>query len=59
MEFYGVFCGSNLPDLANFPNGVNYQRNADFATQTLLRTDNVTPVQISIDPFFIHLTPEP
>lgn len=59
LNFYGVFCGSNLPDLANFPNGVIYQRNADFATQTLLRTDNVTPVQISIDPFFVHLIPEP
>src|SRR5262249_6375316 len=27
-SFYGVFCGNNTPDLANFPNGVTYQRAA-------------------------------
>jgi hypothetical protein len=56
-NFYGVFAGSNLPDPANFPNGVVYHRNADFNSHTLLRTDNVTPVQISIDPFFVHFIP--
>ena len=54
-DFYGVFSGNNTPDLANFPNGVTYQRNADFATQTLLALDNVTPVAVSIDPFFFHI----
>ena len=33
------------------------QRNADFATQTLLGTDNTSPVDISIDPFFVRYTP--
>jgi hypothetical protein len=56
-EFFGVFAGSNLPDLANFPHGVRYQRNANFATRTLLRNDGVTPVPISIDPFFVHFAP--
>jgi hypothetical protein len=53
-DFYGVFCGNNTPDLANFPNGVTYQRNADFTTNVLLDIDNVTPVAVSIDPFFVH-----
>lgn len=56
-EFYGVFSGSNLPDMANFPNGVTYQRNANFATHTLLRNNGVTPVPPSIDPFFVHYVP--
>jgi hypothetical protein len=55
-DFFGVFAGSNLPDLANFPNGVRYQRNANFPTRTLLRNDGVTSVPVSIDPFFFHLT---
>jgi hypothetical protein len=33
------------------------QRNADFATQTLLGTDNTSPVDISIDPSFVRYTP--
>jgi hypothetical protein len=57
-DFYGVFCGNNTPDLANFPNGVTYQRNANFATQTLLDVDNITPVAISIDPFFFQWSEE-
>jgi hypothetical protein len=56
-EFFGVFSGSNRPDMANFPNGVTYQRNANFTTHTLLRTDNVTQVAVSIDPFFFRFTP--
>lgn len=54
--FYGVFCANNTPDMANFPNGVNFQRNADFTTHTLLDVDNQTPVAISIDPFFFSVT---
>jgi len=57
-NFYGVFCGNNTPDAANFPQGVVYQRNANWTTQTLLSTDNVTPVAISIDPFFFHWEPD-
>jgi hypothetical protein len=53
-DFYGVFCGNNTPDQTNFPNGVTYQRSANWATQTLLNTDNTTPVAASIDPFFFH-----
>ena len=53
-DFYGVFCGSNLPDIANFPSGVTYHRNANWTTHTLLSTDNATPVPVSIDPFYFH-----
>ncbi len=53
-DFYGVFCGNNTPDPVNFPNGIVYQRNANWTTHTLLSTDNVTSVAVSIDPFFFH-----
>jgi len=53
-DFYGVFCGNNTPDPANFPSGVIYQRNANWTTHTLLDIDNQTPVAVSIDPFFFH-----
>lgn len=56
-DFYGIFCANNIPDHANFPNGVTYQRNANFATKTLLANDHVTPVSVSIDPFFFKVTP--
>jgi len=55
-NFYGVFSANNTPDHANFPNGVVYQRNANFATKTLLNLDEITPVPVSIDPFFFKLT---
>lgn len=55
-NFYGVFSANNTPDNANFPNAVTYLRNANFATHTLLQTDNVTPVAVSIDPFFFMVT---
>ncbi len=54
-NFYGIFSANNTPDNANFPNGVTYQRNANFTTNTLLDTDNTTPVAISIDPFFVRV----
>jgi hypothetical protein len=53
-DFYGIFSANNTPDNANFPNGITYQRNANFATHQLLDTDGVTPVGVSIDPFFFH-----
>lgn len=56
--FYGIFSANNTPNNANFPNGVTYQRNANFATNTLLNTDNVTPVAVSIDPFFFSVSEE-
>jgi hypothetical protein len=50
-EFRGVFCANNTPDRANFPQGVTYQRAANFTTKTL--TDGSgNPVAISIDPFY-------
>ena len=45
-HFYGVFCANNTPDNANFPSGVRYQRNADFATHVLLNVNNITQVPI-------------
>lgn len=54
-DFYGIFCANNTPDLANFPHGVHFQRNADFAAKQLLDVNGVTPVPISIDPFFFHV----
>jgi hypothetical protein len=56
-NFYGVFCGNNTPDHANFPSGITYQRNANWTTKTLLALDGVTPVAVSIDPFFFHYSP--
>jgi hypothetical protein len=53
-DFYGVFCGNNTPNMANFPNGVAYQRMADWTNHRLLGTDGVTVVRPSIDPFFFH-----
>lgn len=55
-DFYGIFCANNTPDPANFPNGVRYQRNANFTTHTLLAFDGTTPVPVSIDPFFFKVT---
>ena len=54
-DFYGIFCANNTPDNANFPNGVVYQRNANFTTKTLLGVNGTTPVLASIDPFFFKL----
>jgi len=55
-DFYGVFSANNTPKKANFPSGIVYQRNANWETNTLLDVDNITPVGISIDPFFFKFT---
>ncbi|HEX8068352.1 MAG TPA: sialidase family protein [Pyrinomonadaceae bacterium] len=55
-DFYGIFSANNTPDLANFPNGVKYLRVANFATHKLFKTDGVTVVPPSIDPFFFKIT---
>src|SRR5207249_1715863 len=55
-DFYGIFSASNVPNLANFPAGVIYQRNANFATRRLFKLDGTTVVQPSIDPFFFKVT---
>jgi hypothetical protein len=51
-DFHAAFCGFNQPVAANFPNGVTYLRNADFANQRLLGNDGVTVRASSIDPFY-------
>ncbi len=56
QDFYGVFCANNTPDLANFPNGVSYQRNHDFATKRLFALNGTSVVNPSIDPFFFKIT---
>ncbi len=54
-RFYGIFSTNNTPNMANFPNGVVYQRNANFTTHTLLNVNKSSPVAPSIDPFFFKL----
>lgn len=54
-NFYGVFSGNNTPDPANFPQGVKYQRKADFTAKTLLTEDGTSTVLPSMDPFFFAI----
>ena len=56
-NFYGIFSGSNVPDMSHFPSGITYQRNADFPTNTLHGVDGVKFVPPSIDPFFFSWKP--
>jgi hypothetical protein len=53
-NFYGIFSANNTPDQANFPNGVKYQRNANFLTKTLLDLSG-NPVPVSYDPFHYQI----
>ena len=54
-KFRGIFSASNLPDMDSFPNGITFQRFANFTTNTLLDgADN--PVNISIDPYYFEVT---
>ena len=55
QDWYGIFSASNFPSLANFPQGVTYQRNVNFGTQQLFSNDGVTPVAVSIDPYFFKV----
>ena len=55
-DFYGIFSAANTPDLANFPQGVTYLRNHDFAAKKLFALNGVTVVAPSIDPFFFKVT---
>jgi hypothetical protein len=50
-EFRGVFSANNTPDSLNFPNGVVFQRSADFSAKRLLDGSNGI-VDVSIDPFY-------
>jgi hypothetical protein len=53
-EFRGVFCANNTPDFANFPQGVTFQRAANFGAKTL--NDGAgNLVSISIDPFYFSV----
>jgi len=55
-DFYGIFAANNTPRQSNFPQGVKFQRNADFTNNILLDVDNTTPVHVSIDPFFFRVS---
>jgi hypothetical protein len=55
--FYGIFSASNTPDQSHFPQGIQYQRNADFTTQQLRNLANTANVAVSIDPFFFKVIP--
>jgi len=54
-EFRGIFSANNTPDLNNFPNGVEYQRRADFSSHRLLDDDG-NQVAVSIDPFYFSVS---
>jgi len=53
-QFLGIFSASNTPDSTNFPEGVVYQRRADFSTHRLLDGSGAA-VAVSIDPFFFSV----
>jgi hypothetical protein len=55
-DFYGTFATDNTPDLANFPYGVRYQRNVNFATKQLFDLTNTVVIGASIDPFFFKIS---
>jgi hypothetical protein len=56
--FYGAFSANNTPANANFPQGVTFLRPADFVNNTL--DDGAgNNVAVSIDPFFLKITPRP
>jgi hypothetical protein len=57
-DFYGIFATDNTPDLANFPHGVRYQRNVNFATRQLFDLTGTTVIPASIDPFFFKISHE-
>jgi len=54
-DFYGTFAADNTPDPANFPHGIRYQRNVNFATKQLLDLSNNPTIGASIDPFFFKI----
>ncbi len=51
-DFYGNFSANNTPNVANFPNGVTFQRNTQGLQ--LRNFNNTANVPISIDPFFFE-----
>jgi len=57
QNFYGVFSAANTPDSLNFPNGVTFGRNADFAKHLLRNAHGGLTIGVSIDPFFFMVGP--
>jgi hypothetical protein len=62
LNFYGVFPAANIPEMANFPSGVIYQRYADWSTHQLYGSSDFkntvgSPVNPSVDPFFFRISP--
>ena len=53
-EFRGVFSANNTPSTTNFPQGVVYQRVADFTNGTL-DDGSGQNVAVSIDPFYFSV----
>jgi len=55
--FHGIYTAGNTPDLANFPFGVRYQRNADFTSHQLLQVNLAPPPppDVSMDPFYFKV----
>ena len=53
-EFRGVFSANNTPDLANFPQGVKYQRRINPTGKTLEDASGQS-VASSIDPFYFSI----
>jgi hypothetical protein len=53
-EFRGVFSANNTPNLTNFPQGVAFQRQADFSSHKL-KDSAGHDVDISIDPFYFSV----
>jgi hypothetical protein len=53
-ELRGVFAANNTPDSTDFPQGVVYQRRADFAAHRLVNGTGVS-VAVSIDPFYFSV----
>jgi hypothetical protein len=55
-DFYGIFSANNTPNMANFPNGITFQRNYNSTTGQLRNVSNTANVAVSIDPFFFKAT---
>jgi hypothetical protein len=54
-EFRGIFSANNTPDMSDFPEGVKFQRAADFSKKTLSDGNGHT-VGVSIDPFYFSVS---
>lgn len=57
-NFYAVFPASNNPAAGNWPLKMpTYQRNVNFSTGQLRNLANTGNVSISVDPYFVSITP--